>query len=61
VPKEKMPEMATILNEILETLEKGKSPWSRWLYRWVSYFDEKFGPDWKNKDKEFWENFSQWD
>lgn len=61
LPKEKMAEIPLILNEMLETLEKGKSPWSRWLNRWVSYFDEKFGPDWKNKDKEFWENFSQWD
>jgi DNA-binding NtrC family response regulator len=61
LPKEKMTEIPALLNELLELLEKGKSPWLRWLDRWVSYYDEKFGPDWKNKDKEFWEDFSQWD
>jgi DNA-binding NtrC family response regulator len=61
LPKEKMTEVPALLNELLELLERGKSPWMRWLDRWVSFYDEKFGPDWKNKDKEFWENFGQWD
>ena len=57
VPKEKMPEITTYLNDILEAKEKGKSFWWRWLDRFVVYYDERFGPDWKEKDKEFWEKF----
>ena len=57
VPKEKMSEIVTYLNDILETKEQGKSFWSRWIDRFAVYYDEKFGPDWKNKDKEFWEKF----
>jgi DNA-binding response OmpR family regulator len=57
VPKEKMPEIAAYLNDILEAKEQGKSFWSRWLDRFAAYYDEKFGPDWKDKDKQFWEKF----
>lgn len=57
VPKEKMSEITTYLNDILEAKEQGKSLWSRWLDRFAVYYDEKFGPDWKVKDKEFWEKF----
>jgi hypothetical protein len=60
-PKERMTEIPALVNELLESLERGKSPCLRWLDRGVSFCDEKFGPDWKNKDKEFWENFNQWD
>lgn len=55
VPKDKMSEITTYLNDILEAKEQGKSLWSRWLDRFAVYYDEKFGPDWKVKDKEFWE------
>jgi DNA-binding response OmpR family regulator len=55
VPKEKMSEITTYLNDILEAKEEGKNFWWRWLDRFAAYYDEKFGPDWKNKDKEFWD------
>ena len=61
IPKDSFSEIPAILNEVLEDKEKGKSPWIRWLDRWVSFYDRKFGPDWKNKDKDFWENFPDWD
>lgn len=50
VPKEKMPEITTYLNDILEAKEQGKSFWWRWFDRFAAYYDEKFGPDWKDKD-----------
>ena len=58
--KEKMDKIATFLSDILEAREKGKSFWWRWLDRFASYFDRKFGPDWREKDKEFWEKFPYW-
>jgi len=57
IPKEKMGNVEALLNEILEAKEKGKSSWWRWLDRWASFFDSKFGPNWQDKDKEFWKNF----
>jgi DNA-binding response OmpR family regulator len=61
IPKENMAEIARYLEDVLEDKEKGRNPMTRWLDRWVSFYDRRFGPDWKNKDKEFWENFPDWD
>jgi len=61
IPKENMSEIASYLTEVLEDKDKGRNPMARWLDKWVSFYDRRFGPDWKNKDKEFWENFPDWD
>ena len=58
VPKEKIAQITTYLNDILEAKEKGKSSWWRWFDRFASIYDKKFGPDWKISDKEFWEKFN---
>lgn len=47
VPKEKMADIATFLEDILEATEKGKSLWWRWFDRLADYFEKKFGPDWQ--------------
>lgn len=60
VPKEKMAEIKTYLNDILEAKEKGKSFWWRWFDRFAAYYDNKFGPDWKEVDEEFWKKFEGW-
>jgi DNA-binding NtrC family response regulator len=57
VPKEEMVNITTYLNDILEAKDKGKHFWWRWLDRFGSYYDRKFGADWKDEDKEFWEKF----
>ena len=54
VPKEKMSEITTYLNDILEAKEQGKKLWSRWFDRFALYYDERFGPDWKDTDKDVW-------
>jgi len=54
VPKEKMSEITTYLNDILEAKEQGKNFWSRWLDRFALYYDARFGPDWKDTEKDFW-------
>lgn len=57
IPKEKMFEIRTYLIDLFESIEKGKSFWERWLDRFAGYYDEKFGNNWKDKDKDFWNNF----
>jgi CheY-like chemotaxis protein len=55
VPKEEMANIAVYLDDILDAKEKGKEFWRRWFERFEPYYDKKFGPGWKNKHKEFWE------
>ena len=58
VPKEEMHRITTFLNDILKAKQKGKSTWLNWLEMLTdAYWEKKFGPDWKKKDKEFWEKF----
>ena len=57
VPKDEMANITTFLNDILEAKEAGKSFWWRWYDRLGSFCETRFGPDWQDKDKEFWENF----
>jgi DNA-binding NtrC family response regulator len=60
VPKDKMMEITTFLNDILEAKEKGKHFWWRWLDRLgTTYWEKKFGPNWKDRDKEFWDSFGE--
>ena len=52
VPKEKMADIATYLEDIYEAREKGKNLWWRWFDRLADYCEKKFGPDWQ-KDHGF--------
>jgi DNA-binding NtrC family response regulator len=61
VPKDKMKDIATYLTDILEAKEKGKSSWWRWLERFASYYDKKFGPNWRGVDEELWRNLGPWE
>jgi DNA-binding NtrC family response regulator len=57
VPKDKMMEIPNVLADILEAKKKGKNLWWRWLDRMEDYYEERFGPNWKKKDKDFWDRF----
>lgn len=59
LPKEKLADLDQILNEILEAQEKGIPTWKLLFEKLGEYFDKKFGPNWKEKDKEFWSEFSR--
>lgn len=60
LPKDKMKDIESFLRDILEAKQQGKSAWSRWLERLESYYERKFGPNWQDKDKDFWRNFPSW-
>ena len=62
IPKEEMSRITEFLNAILDAKAKGKSTWLNWLEMLTdAYWVKRFGPDWKNKDKAFWENFPDHD
>lgn len=56
IPKERMNNITIYLNDILEAEEQGLHSWRRWLDRFADLYSKKFTPDWKDKDKEFWNN-----
>ena len=60
VPKEKINNITTFLNDILEAQELNKNFWWRWLDRLNSLYEKKFGPDWQRHDREFWDKFSSY-
>ena len=59
IPKEKMSEIDLYLQEIFVTQEKGIEQSGNWFARLSSFFDDRFGSGWKNKDKKFWNEFDK--
>jgi DNA-binding NtrC family response regulator len=57
IPKEEMVNIVTFLEDILDAIAKGKNPWSRWYERLAAFCERKFGPGWKESEKEFWDRF----
>ena len=56
LPKEEMPKLRNFLEAVVEG---GGTPlWNRVFDRFASYFDKRFGPDWKKRDK-FLEEFEE--
>ncbi len=53
LPKEKMAELRSFLEDIVT--DKGASLWQKLFERLGSYFNKRFGPDWKEKDRFFQE------
>ena len=59
IPKEKMSEIDLYLKEIFIAREKGIEKSGNWFARLGSFFDNRFGPGWKHKDKKFWDEFDK--
>jgi CheY-like chemotaxis protein len=57
--KETLAELDTLLNKLLAAYAEGGLPWKLLFEQLGTYFDERFGPGWKEKDKEFWSQFSR--
>lgn len=53
LPKEEMTELRGFLEDVV--LEGGKPMWLKLFDRLGNYFNKRFGPDWKEKDKFFLE------
>jgi CheY-like chemotaxis protein len=51
LPKEKTSELASFLEDVV--LGMGKPVWQKLFDRLGNYFNRRFGPDWKEKDKFF--------
>ena len=58
IPKEEMDNITTFLIDILKSQDEGESTWEPW-HRSLSssYFERKWGGDWKDQNREFWKKF----
>ena len=59
IPKEKMSEIDIYLKEIFVAQKKGIEKSANWFHRLGSFFEDRFEPGWKNKDKKFWDEFDK--
>jgi DNA-binding NtrC family response regulator len=59
IPKDKITDIDVYLKEMFWAKEKGIEKSGNWFARLSSFFDERFGHDWKNKDKKFWREFDE--
>ena len=58
VPKEEITEIANYLIDALTAQQNGENPWNAWQERLPSsYFERRWGAAWKDKDRDFWEQF----
>ena len=58
IPKDKIADIATYLVDIIEEVEQEAGE-PRWFTRLRPFFDKKFGADWREKDREFWNEFDK--
>ncbi len=49
LPKEKMIELDSFLEDVI--LQKGKPVWGKLLKRLGTFFNKRFGPDWKEQNR----------
>jgi DNA-binding NtrC family response regulator len=59
IPKDKIDEIETYLVEIFLAKQKGIEKSGNWFARLSSFFDQRFGPGWKESHKDFWKEFDQ--
>lgn len=59
VPKEKMAEIDIYLREIFVAKNEGEAKSGDWFARLGSFFEKRFGVGWRNRDKEFWDEFDK--
>jgi len=57
LPKETLADLDEELAAIFRAHEQGEPTCKLLFERLGQYFDEKFGPNWKEKEKSFWSEF----
>jgi CheY-like chemotaxis protein len=58
-PKEVLADLDKLLEKLLDTWQRGEPTWKYLFETLGDYFNERFGPRWQEKDKNFWSEFSR--
>jgi len=57
--KEHLSVLDSLINELLNKQNQGKSTWKFSFEKLGSSFNKRFGSNWKDDDKEFWDKFDK--
>ena len=57
VPKDEMANIQSYLLDLLEAREGADHKRSKWFLRLKPFFDDKFGPGWREAERSFWKGF----
>lgn len=59
VPKEEISHITNYLADVLKAGREGKDKERIWFKRLKPFFDKKFGSNWREKHREFWNDFDK--
>ena len=59
IPKETLADLDELLAELIQAHEAGEPPWKLLFDRFGDFYDKRFGSDWKENNKDFWDDFSK--
>ena len=59
IPKNKLSDVPHYLAEMLQAAESGEIREGTWFTRLKPFFDKKFGPHWRDKHRDFWDEFDE--
>ena len=57
LPKEKLSELNELLNAILGAFNRNEPTWELLIENLWNYFNDRWGPGWQERDREFWLKF----
>jgi CheY-like chemotaxis protein len=57
LPKDKLGQIAPFLEDVLEL--SYQSAWKNTFEHLATYFGQRFGPDWRKSEQEFWKKFEK--
>ncbi len=61
IPKEKMTDIIDYLNDVLLAVQAKRNYWNTWMERVGQYYDDRFGPEWKDDKSDFWKALAKKD
>lgn len=59
IPKEHLSELDSLLSDLLGAQNDGKPTWKLLFEKLGSTFNQRFGKNWKDENKEFWADFEK--
>ncbi len=57
--KEHLSELDTLITELLGAHNEGRPTWKLLFDKLGSHFNKRFGKNWKDSDRDFWNNFEE--
>lgn len=55
-PKDEINRIDVFVADVIEAREKKRNIWAKWYDRLSGFYDRRFGPDWREKDPDFWDH-----